>query len=479
MFSGSLAKRKRMPRYELSPAQFEDLLRTISRISLILLGIFALVLALRAAHAILAPVALAIIIGLVFGPVAERLEARGIPAPISAAMVVLGLILLIATSIFLFAVPLSDWVARIPQIWAKAQDELRNWQSQLQAIAAMQDELQGALTSDTAVEVTVADGNNVVDVALLAPVIIGDILIFLVSLYFYLATRDNIRNAVLSLVISRRTRWRAAHVFTDVEAKVSRFLLSVTLLNIGVGVAVTIMTWALGLPTPLLWGVLAAILNYIPYVGQATMVAILLAVGFATQPDLPHILMPVGVYLLINLIEGHMIFPQFVGHQMTINPFLVFLSIVFWIWLWGPFGSLFAVPSLLILQSTISNVLPGKEVKPRRPVRRTADMTEKDVVLANAAQVIKEQAEEEAAVLAEAEAAKHEADSAKHEAKSAKREADEAKHEADEAKHEAEDARKEARRAKDEVEAVVDEVTKGDAAVVRRRGAPKGPVTAA
>src|SRR5690606_1425650 len=114
----------------------------------------------------------------------------------------------------------------------------------------------------------------------------GDILIFLASLYFYLATRDNIRTSILSVIVSRKLRWRTAHVFTGIETKVSRFLLSVTVLNLVVGVAVTIIAFAFGMPSPLLWGVIAAILNYIPYVGQAVMIGILLFVGFATQSDL-------------------------------------------------------------------------------------------------------------------------------------------------------------------------------------------------
>jgi predicted PurR-regulated permease PerM len=406
----------------MSEGQFNALLRTTSQIALLMLGFFAVILALQTAHAILAPIALAIVLGLVFGPVADRLEARGIPPALSAAMVLLALICVIATAILLLSVPLSEWIGRAPAIWSKMQSELRNWQGPLQSLASLQDQFKSVLGNSGALEVTVQDGNQVVDVALLVPQIAGDILIFLVSLYFYLATRENIRVSILSLCVTRRMRWRTAHIFSDVETKVSRYLLSVTFLNVCVGIAMTIITWGLGLPSPLLWGVCAGVLNYIPYVGQAAMICILLAVGFATQPDLPHILAPVGCYLVVNLIEGQLVFPQFVGHQMTINPFLIFLSIIFWIWIWGPFGSLFAVPMLLVLQSAASNILPTMEVKPRRPVRRTAQMTEKDVVLANAARVIKEKAQDEAAAAAAEEAAKAEADLAKAQAERAEKE---------------------------------------------------------
>jgi predicted PurR-regulated permease PerM len=345
------------------------------------------------------------VVGLVFGPVADRLENRGLNPGLSAGIIVLMFLALLAASIALFAVPLTEWVARAPAIWERVQTELLNWKGQLEALSAVQEQIDSALGGD-AMSVRVEDGSQVVDIALIAPALLGDALIFLASLYFYLATRDSIRISILSMIVSRRMRWRTAHVFDYIESKVSRFLLSVTLLNALVGVAMTIATFALGMPSPLLWGALAGLLNYIPYVGQAVMIAILLAVGFATQSDLLLIIAPVIVYGLINLVEGQFVFPTFVGRIMTLNPFLIFFSIIFWIWVWGPVGSLMAVPSLIILQAVIESILPSKEVKPSRPVRRTASMTAKDVVLANAAKAIREHAEEEASQQAEAAAAK-------------------------------------------------------------------------
>ena len=101
-----------------------------------------------------------------------------------------------------------------------------------------------------------------------------------------------------------------------------------------------------------------------------------------------------------------MIFPHFVGRSVELNPFLIFLSIIFWIWAWGPFGALVAVPSLLIVQSFLGHVLPSPAIAPRRPVRKTGKMTNRDVVLANAAKAIKEQAEDVAEAEAKAAEAK-------------------------------------------------------------------------
>ena len=384
---------KRPAPQDMSESQFERVLGNAGRVALVLIGFLALLVALKEGQVFLAPVTLAIVIGLMFGPVADRVERFGVPPALSAGVVVLMLIGLIAAAVTLFAVPLSEWVSRAPMIWNKLQLQLATLQGPLEAVSAFQSQVSSIFGSDSAMAVTVEDGGQMIGVAMLAPAIMAQVLIFLASLYFFLATRDHIRISVLSLCVSRRMRWRTAHVFRDVEAKVSRFLLSITFINACVGCAVSLVMWAIGMPSPILWGALAAVLNYIPYVGQAVMVLVLLAVGLGTQTGLENILLPVGCYVAINFIEGQIVTPHFIGRTMTLNPFIIFLSITFWLWAWGPMGGLVAVPTLLIATSIIAHALPSKPMVPSRPVRRTANMTASQELLANTAKAIREQAE--------------------------------------------------------------------------------------
>ena len=375
-------------------SQFELVLANAARIAMVGVGLVVALMALREGQVFLAPVTLAIVVGLMFGPVADRVEAFGVPPALSSAVVVLLLIGVIVSGIALFAVPLSDWVARGPLIWTKLQAELANLQQPLESVAAFQSQLSSIFGSDNAMAVTVEDGGAVTSVALLAPAIAAQILIFLASLYFFVATRDHIRVSVLSLCVSRRMRWRTAHVFRDVEQKVSRFLLSITFINACVGCAVSLAMWAIGMPSPILWGALAAVLNYIPYVGQGVMVLVLLAVGLGTQTGLTNILLPVACYVAINFVEGQIVTPHFIGRTMTLNPFIIFLSITFWLWAWGPVGGLVAVPTLLIAQSVLMHALPSKPMMPAKPIRRTRNMTPRQELLANTAAAIREQAED-------------------------------------------------------------------------------------
>jgi predicted PurR-regulated permease PerM len=379
---------------DMSESQFERVTGNAARLAMVFVGFLALLWALQVGQVFLAPVTLAIVIGLMFGPVADRVERFGVPPALSAGVVVLMLIGVIAAGVALFAVPLSEWVARAPMIWNKLQMQIDNLQGPLQAVSAFQEQISGIFNNTNAMVVTVEDGGQVISLAMLAPAILAQVLIFLASLYFFVATREHIRISVLSLCVSRRMRWRTAHVFRDVEQKVSRFLLSITFINACVGCAVALAMWAIGMPSPILWGAMAAVLNYIPYVGQGVMVLVLLAVGLGTQTGLENILLPVGCYVAINFIEGQIVTPHFIGRTMTLNPFIIFLSITFWLWAWGPVGGLVAVPTLLITTSVLAHMLPSKPLVPSKPVRRTRNMTPRQELLANTAKAIREQAEE-------------------------------------------------------------------------------------
>ena len=364
---------------DLRRTNFERVMGNAAQMATVLVGIVVLLVAIQAAQVILAPVFLAITVGLMFGPVADAIERRGVPEGISAGLVVILLVAVIIGAGALFYGPLEEWSHRLPMIWSKIQAELANWKEPMQALGTLQEQVKGVLGGGTTMEVTVDDPSTVTGIALLAPAILAQVLIFLVSLYFYLATRENIRISTLSLCISRRMRWRTAHVFRDVEQKVSKYLITITMVNVGVGVVVTLLMWAIGMPSPLLWGGMAALLNYIPFVGQGFMALLLFLAGMGTAGGLTGALLPVGLYWAVNFVEGNFVSPNLLGRTMTINPFLIFLSLTFWLWAWGPVGGLIAVPSLLVLYSLVTNILPTSNVVPRKLQRKLEAKSSEDV----------------------------------------------------------------------------------------------------
>lgn len=350
---------KRAPIVRLPPKSgFEILLSRSAQIALIFIGAVAFIFVLVVAEYILAPLSLGIVIGLMLGPIANRLEKRGLPPGVSATVVVLlfvcGLCLIAAA----VAAPLSFWLQRLPQIWESLKLQLTDLKGSLELLDDMRGQLR-ELTGGEGVTVSVDQGMGVESVAVVAPALLGQFLLFFASLYFFVATRHQTRAAVLRLCFDRRLRWRVAHVFRDVERLVSRYLLSISVINILEGVAVGIGLALIGIPSALLWAAIAAISNFVVFIGPAIMVVILLAVGLAEFDTLGGSLLPVAIYLGINVIEAQFVTPMVIGRTMTLNPFIVLLALVFWIWLWGPVGGFIAVPALLVAYAIVRNILPG------------------------------------------------------------------------------------------------------------------------
>lgn len=352
---------KRPPIVRLPPkSNFELILSRGSQIALILVGLTTLAFILYAGKFILAPIGFAVVVGLMLGPIANRLERWGVPFGVSAAVVVLAFIVIISALMLAIAAPLTLWSGRLPQLWMELQLQLASFREPLQTISDLRDQLRDATgEGGGTTTVEVQEGSTVENVAMLAPALIAQVLLFFAGLYFFVATRHDTRIAILRLCFNRRLRWRVAHIFRDVEWLVSRYLLSITVINLGLGIAVAFAMWLVGVPSPLLWGALAALLNFVIYLGPAVMALILFGVGLTTYDTLSGSLMPPLVYLAVNMIEAQFVTPTVIGRTLTMNPFVIFLALAFWLWIWGPVGGFVAIPALLIAYAIGRNILPG------------------------------------------------------------------------------------------------------------------------
>ena len=350
---------KKAPIVRLPPkSNVELLLQRSAQAAIILVGVVAAIFALHAAEYILAPASLGIVIGLMLGPIATRIERRGFAPAFSATLVVILFIALILLFVIALAAPLSFWMARLPQIWSDLQIQLAQLKGPIESIKTMRDQIRAVVGAD-GVTVSVDDGVGVENMVFLAPAFIAQVLIFFACLFFFVATRHQTRTAMLKLCLDRRLRWRVAHIFRDTEDMVSRYLLSITLINIGEGLAVAGGMYLVGMPSPALWGALAAILNFVVFIGPTAMVAVLFLVGLAEFDTLGGSMLPVFVYLTINLVEAQVVTPIVVGRAMTLNPFVVVLALIFWIWLWGPLGGFIAIPAVLVVYAILRNIVPG------------------------------------------------------------------------------------------------------------------------
>lgn len=350
---------KKPPIVRLPPrSNFEIGLSRSAQISVVLIGAVTFIFALHAGRFLLAPVSLAVVVGLMLGPIARRIEQRGIGTWVSAGLVTLLFLALLSVLAAALVGPLTFWAGQLPSIWEQLRVQLAQFSEPLNAIRGLQEQVRN-ITGGSGVTVAVEDGSPVESVVTFAPAMFAQILLFLASLYFFIATREDIRIAVLRLCFSRRLRWRTAHIFIDVESLVSRYLLSITFINIGLGLAVGLAMWVAGVPSPWLWGALAGLLNFVVYIGPAVMAAILFIVGLGSFETLTGSMMPLVIYMSLNLIEAQFVTPLVVGRTLTLNPFLVVLALAFWIWIWGPVGGFIAIPAVLVVFAIARNIIPG------------------------------------------------------------------------------------------------------------------------
>ena len=339
----------------------------LSEYATIGLFVFGLLAFLYVARPIMVPLVSAVVIGLLLGPTQGRLTRLGFPAWISSLLLVSAVIgFFIALTRLLF-IPFEIWASRLPEIWSELKRQLDLWKGVILRLKDVKEEVEESAGIDESVERVVVDEPGfLADIAFSAPVAGGQLVIFVGALFFYLAGRDDIRARCLSLCVSRQARLTVARILRDMEFCVSHYLTTILLINIGLGVVTAIALWMIGFPNPILWGVLAALLNFAPYIGPLIVDVLLFGVGLLTYDSLVMAAAPMLIFFMINLVEANVVTPAIIGQTFTIQPLAVFVSLAIWVWMWGPVGALLSVPLLLIIEVILSRTVPGQTQSGRR-----------------------------------------------------------------------------------------------------------------
>lgn len=350
----------------LTEKRSEWLWRRLSQIAMIAIAVVVVGAALVAARPVLVPIVAAVIIGSVIGPAIEGLSRRGVPTWLGSLLMVAGIAGLVYALAAALAGPLADWTARAPEIGETLRERFASLKPAIRTLASVFESIQsiGRVAAPPMV-VEVADSQMLGSMVALVTPVIGQFILFLGSLLFFLAGRVQIKRRVVQVMTPRKTRLAALRVFREIEERLGAYLLTATFINIGLGIATGLMTWALGLPNPPLWGVLAGVLNYVPYVGPAVTTLILAMAGVVSFPGLLPGLLPAAAFLVITSIEGQFLTPLIIGRRVSLNPFAVFLSMALWTWLWGPAGTFLSVP-LLIATMALGDSLLSKS-RPQLP----------------------------------------------------------------------------------------------------------------
>jgi predicted PurR-regulated permease PerM len=183
-------------------------------------------------------------------------------------------------------------------------------------------------------------------------------LVMLILLYFLLASGDLFLRKLVRILPTLEDKKVAVDIARQIEDQISTYLRSVTLINAGLAITVSIAMWVIGMPNPMLWGAMVGLFNFVPYVGPFTSLLILALVGVMTFDNLGWALLPPGIYFCIDAIESNFITPAFLGHRLSLNPVVVFIGVTFWAWLWGIGGALLAVPMLATFKIFCDQIEP-------------------------------------------------------------------------------------------------------------------------
>ncbi|HLG96505.1 MAG TPA: AI-2E family transporter [Bryobacteraceae bacterium] len=331
--------------------------------SLTALLILACVYTLYFGKSFLAPVILAIVFNLLLSPFVRALTKIRIPEALGAALVMLAGATIVSLAAYEFSGPVSEWVGRAPQILGKMSTGLEKLKMPVQKVTQA-----GEQVSKIA-QVAPPAGKKPTEVEVKPPGILSGVfaktrdlvlgvLVFVILLFFLLASGDLFLRKLIHVLPRLQDKKRAVVIMREIEDHISKYLITVAMINACLGLAGTCIFWAFGMPTPWLWGASAFLLNFIPYLGALTEIIMLGLVAASTFPHLGHALLVPASYLGLATLEANLFTPYIMGRRMTLNPVIVFAAVTFWGFLWGILGVFLAVPVLVMLKIVCEHIAP-------------------------------------------------------------------------------------------------------------------------
>lgn len=333
-------------------------LRLISALVLLLaIGLFlALPFVLSIGSVVFLPLFAAIVLTIILSPLADRLAKFGLPnflASFAALVAFLGLLALALTAVLSPALSLfEDMPALLDRIGERFQD----LQGSLAWISRLNEKVTGIVGEAEREQVVLASPSMLEQLAFATPTVLLEVLLTFLMAFFMIEARVRMRRRLLLDRQHFGASLKAARVMRDVQDRVAAYILTVGLINLGVGVIVALGAWALGLGYPVMWGGLAALLNFLPYVGPLAMLALLVLYGLGTADTPLGGLIPAAAFLGLHATESNLITPSILGARFTMNPVLILLALSYFSWIWGVTGALLSVPILLTITALVDHL---------------------------------------------------------------------------------------------------------------------------
>lgn len=333
-------------------------------------GLFVLALAytLYLAAGLLIPITISILLSILFFPVVRNLARWGVPRALSSAMIVAVIVLIVGLAISTLSEPAQEWLSEAPQSLRQVKGEILEASENLKDIKELAQEVEGLTDvedeSDTeAPQPVVVHGPGVIEQFLgNLPLLIGTAVVMIFLTFFMLVSGDELLRKATRCGRTFTERRQIVTIARRFQTELSRYLSTVTIINIILGCVTALALWLLGVPNPALWGTMAGLFNYAPYLGAVVSALVLTVVGLMNFPTLGEALLVPGTFIVLTTLEGQLITPAIVGRNMSINPLMVLLSVIVWGWLWGIAGALLAVPLLTSFRAVCEYYPPLRQV---------------------------------------------------------------------------------------------------------------------
>lgn len=302
------------------------------------------------ARLLLVPVVLAIVFALVLSPPMRALSRARIPAALAAGIIVGVLLAAFGYGLYSLAEPAANWLQRAPQVMRQVEAKISPIRETVEEVSAAAEKVEKMAKTKGAAPTVQLQGPSLRELVYehAKGFVVGTVsVLFLV--YFLLAWGDRMVLHAQAFC-HRRGITHFNELFHVLQHEISHYLLTITAINTVLGLTVAAAMYLLEMPNAALWGVLAGVFNFAPYIGALFVLGVITIVSLLTFPEIGAALLPPAVFLILTTLEGQIITPQVVGQRLALNPLMVFVSIIFWFWLWGVIGALLAVPILAIVK---------------------------------------------------------------------------------------------------------------------------------
>ncbi len=303
-------------------------------------------------RAFLLPIVLAVLLDFLLSPIIRTLKRARIPEPLGAAVVILTLLGAVGAGGYSLADPARAWMAKAPESISRVQSRLREIRRPVDQVTRTAEQVEAAtqVGKGGPQEVVVRPPRLSERLFGTTQTLLTGAMETIILLFFLLASGDLFLQKLIKVLPLLKDKKKAVAIARETEASISTYLFTVAIVNLGLGVVVTGVMLLIKMPNAVLWGSLAALAEFIPYVGAAGMLGLLTMAGLVVFPGIGHALLVPGAYLAVNLIQANFISPSVLGRRLTLNPVAILVGLVFWWWIWGVGGAFIAVPLLATLK---------------------------------------------------------------------------------------------------------------------------------